>query len=65
MDTRQLAEWIDTRICLPCKQGYTCDDWECAQARAIADILKRLVRFKGKDSEGKDVSGWFLPDNPA
>ncbi len=62
MDTKQLAEWIDTRICLPCKQGYTCDDWECEQARTIAEILKRMVPFKGKDDQGRDVSGWLIPE---
>jgi hypothetical protein len=62
MDTKQLAEWVEARICLPCKQGYTCDDWECEQARKIADILKRMVPFRGKNSEGKDVSGWFVPE---
>ena len=62
MDTKQLAEWVEARICLPCKQGYTCDDWECEQARKIADILKRMVPFQGKNSEGKDISGWFVPE---
>jgi hypothetical protein len=62
MDTKQLAEWVEARICLPCKQGYTCDDWECEQARKIADILKRMVPFQGKNGEGKDISGWFVPE---
>lgn len=61
MDIKQSAEWIEERICGPCKQGYTCDDFGCEQARNIADMLKRMVPFKGKDSEGKDVSGWFFP----
>lgn len=60
MDTKQLAEWIDARICNPCKQGYTCDDFECEQAKTIADLLKRMVPFTGKDSDGKDVSGWLV-----
>ncbi len=62
MDTKQLAEWVDTRICAPCKQGYTCHDWECEQARKIADLLRRMVHFKGVDAEGKGVSGWLVPD---
>ncbi len=63
MDTKQLAEWVEARICLPCKQGYTCDNWECEQARIIADMLKRMVPFQGKDSEGKDISGWFISES--
>lgn len=62
MDMKQLAEWIDARICRACKDGYTCDDFDCEQARKIADLLKRMVRFEGKASGGKDVSGWLVPD---
>jgi hypothetical protein len=62
MDLKQLAEWVEARICAPCKQGYTCDDFECDQAKKIADILRRMVPFRGKDGDGKDVSGWLVPD---
>jgi hypothetical protein len=62
MDLKQLAEWVEARICTPCKQGYTCDDFECDQAKKIADILRRMVPFKGQDSDGKDVAGWLAPD---
>ena len=62
MDLKQLAEWVEARICAPCKQGYTCDDFECDQAKKIADILRRMVPFKGRDSNGKDVAGWLVPD---
>lgn len=61
MDTNQLAEWIDARICGPCKQGYTCDDFDCEQAKSIADILKRMGPFEGKDRDGNDVTGWLVP----
>jgi hypothetical protein len=52
MDTKRLAEWVEARICLPCKLGYTCDNWEYEQARKISDILKRTAPFKGKDDQG-------------
>ncbi len=61
MDLKQMAEWIEERICAPCKQGHTCDDYDCEQARKIADILRRMVPFKGKSDDGKEVSGWFVP----
>jgi hypothetical protein len=57
-----MAEWIDARICSPCKQGYTCDDFECEQAKKIADILRRMEPFKGRDSAGNEVAGWFVPE---
>jgi hypothetical protein len=62
MDLKQLAEWMEEMVCGPCKQGYTCDNFGCEQAKKIADMLRRMVPFKGKDSEGKDVSGWLVPD---
>jgi hypothetical protein len=62
MDLKQLAEWVEARICAPCQQGYTCDDFDCDQAKKIADILRRMVPFKGRDDHGKDVSGWLVPD---
>jgi hypothetical protein len=62
MDLKQLAEWVEARICAPCKQGYTCDDFDCDQAKKIAEILRRMVPFKGRDDHGKDVSGWLVPD---
>jgi hypothetical protein len=62
MDLKQLAEWVEARICAPCKQGYTCDDFDCDQAKKIADILRRMAPFKGKDDHGKDVSGWLVAD---
>lgn len=62
MDTRALAEWIDARICSQCKQGYTCDDWECEQARKIADMLRKMAPFTGRDGSGKEVSGWLIPE---
>jgi len=62
MDLVQLSEWIETRICSSCRQGYTCDDYGCQQATKIADLLRRMVPFKGTDSEGKAVSGWFVPE---
>lgn len=61
MDLNALAEWIEERMCGPCKQGYTCDDYGCEQARKIADILKRMVPFTGKSEDGKEVTGWFVP----
>ncbi|MDQ7785086.1 MAG: hypothetical protein RDU20_19530 [Desulfomonilaceae bacterium] len=61
METKQMAEWIEEQMCGQCKQGYTCDDFGCEQARIIADMLRRMVPFKGKDSEGNDVNGWFVP----
>jgi hypothetical protein len=62
MDNKDLAEWVDTRMCASCKQGYTCNDWECEQAGKIADMLKRMVPFKGTDTDGKEASGWLVPD---
>jgi hypothetical protein len=62
MDTQELAEWIDARICSQCRQGYTCDDWECEQARKIADMLRKMVPFTGRDVSGQDVSGWLIPE---
>lgn len=62
MDAKQLATWVEARICDPCKQGYTCDDFECEQARTIADLLKRMVPFIGNDIDGNAVSGWLVPE---
>jgi hypothetical protein len=62
MDLKQLAEWVEASICASCKQGYTCDDFGCDQAKKIADILRRMVPFRGKDGDGKDVTGWLVPD---
>ena len=62
LTTKEMALWIDAKICSSCHQGYTCDEYDCEQARKIADILKRMTAFKGKDSEGKDVSGWLVPE---
>ena len=62
MDARQLADWVDARMCGPCRQGYTCDDYGCDQATKIADILKRMVPAKGKDRSGARVRGWFLSE---
>ncbi len=62
MDLKQLAEWVEARICDPCKQGYTCDNYECDLAKKIADMLRRMVPFKGKDMDGNDVSGWLIPE---
>jgi hypothetical protein len=62
MDVKQMAEWIEERLCSNCKQGYTCDDYGCEQARKIADLLRRMTPFEGKDSEGNEVSGWLVPE---
>jgi hypothetical protein len=62
MDTKQLAEWIDMKICGPCRQGYTCDHFDCSQAKIVADILTHMAPFQGKDVDGKEVSGWFMPE---
>ena len=62
MDTRDVAEWVDARICGQCKQGYTCDDWECEQARKIAEMLRKMVPFTGRDVSGHEVSGWLVPE---
>ncbi|MBI5248463.1 MAG: hypothetical protein HY912_03115 [Desulfomonile tiedjei] len=62
MDLKQMAEWIEAMICAPCKEGYTCDNYECEQAKKIADMLRRMEPFKGKDLHGNEVSGWLVPD---
>ncbi|MBI5570978.1 MAG: hypothetical protein HY914_13625 [Desulfomonile tiedjei] len=62
LSTKDMALWIDARICGSCHQGYTCNEYDCEQARKIADMLSRMTVFKGKDSEGKDVSGLLVPD---
>lgn len=59
MDTRALAQWIDAKICGPCKQGYTCDDFDCEQAKEISKLLNSLEEFEGKDNSGKEVRGWL------
>lgn len=59
MDMRALATWIDAKICGPCKQGYTCDDFDCQQARDISDLLNKLEEFEGRDKEGREVKGWL------
>jgi hypothetical protein len=65
MDPKELAAWIDAKICGPCHQGYTCDDFDCSRAKEVAEILKRMAPFKGKDSSGHDVTGWFVPEQRA
>ena len=62
MNHQEMALWIDSKICGPCHQGYVCDDFDCEQARYIADMLSRMVHFKGTDTNGTDVSGWLVPD---
>lgn len=62
MDLNNLAEWIDKKICGPCKDGYTCQDFDCEQAQKIAVLLKSMVPFTGQDSEGNHVTGWFAPE---
>ncbi len=62
MDPKQLAEWIEATLCSNCKQGYTCDNFDCEQAKKIADMLRRMTPFKGTDSQGKQVSGWVIPE---
>ena len=62
MDLKQLAEWIEARLCNNCKQGYTCDDFDCEQARKISEMLKRMTPFNGTDSQGKQVKGWLIPE---
>ncbi len=62
MDLEQLADWIEARICDPCKHGYTCDQSDCAQAKQIASILKNMAPFKGSDDGGKAVKGWFVSE---
>ncbi len=63
MNHKDMALWIDSKICGSCHQGYVCDDFGCEQARQIADILNRMVPFKGKDTNGTEVSGWLVPDS--
>jgi hypothetical protein len=62
MDLVQLSEWIEFRLCSPCRQGYTCDEYGCDQATKIADLLKRMAPFKGTDSQGNAVTGWFMSE---
>lgn len=62
MDLNNLADWIEERLCGDCKRGYTCDNYECEQAKLIAGMLRRMIPFKGRDSEGKEVSGWLVPE---
>ncbi|MBI4964314.1 MAG: hypothetical protein HY913_13640 [Desulfomonile tiedjei] len=62
MDLKELAEWIEARLCSNCRQGYTCDNFDCEQGKKIADMLKRMIPFKGTDSQGKPVSGWLISD---
>jgi hypothetical protein len=62
MDFKGLAEWIEASVCASCKQGYTCDEYDCAQARKIAELLKKMVPFKGTGEDGKQVKGWLVPE---
>ncbi|MEW6529483.1 MAG: hypothetical protein AB1473_01525 [Thermodesulfobacteriota bacterium] len=61
MDFKELAEWIETRLCSDCKQGYTCDHFDCEQGKKVAELLRRLTPFRGRDEQGRDVSGWLIP----
>lgn len=62
MNFGEMAEWVETKLCSDCRQGYTCDQYECEMGRKVADILRRLAPFRGKDSDGKDVSGWLVSE---
>ncbi|MEW6140557.1 MAG: hypothetical protein AB1733_20230 [Thermodesulfobacteriota bacterium] len=62
MNTQQMAEWVDARLCNQCRQGYTCDDYDCEQAKKVSEILRKMVPFAGKDRSGNEVSGWLVPE---
>jgi len=62
VNLKDMAEWLEESLCGDCKRGYTCDSHGCEQARQIADLLKRMTPFKGRDSEGKEVTGWLIPE---
>jgi hypothetical protein len=62
MDFKNLAEWVEERLCGECKRGYTCEHYECDQAKQIAGMLRKMTPFRGRDSEGKEVSGWLVPE---
>jgi hypothetical protein len=59
MDMRALAQWIEAKICGPCNQGYTCEDFDCEQARKISELLNKLEEFEGTDKNGQEVKGWL------
>ncbi len=60
MDTKALAEFVETRLCHDCRQGYTCEHYDCEQGMKVADLLKRMEPFQGKDGDGNAVSGWLI-----
>lgn len=62
MNHQEMAQWIDAKICGPCHEGYVCNDFDCEQARNIADMLSRMVPFKGVDDNGTRINGWLVPD---
>jgi hypothetical protein len=62
MTHQEMAQWIDSRIWGPCHQGYVCDDFDCEQARYLADMLSRMVPSKGTDDNGTRISGWLVPN---
>lgn len=62
MDTASLAEYIETKLCNDCRQGYTCNHFECEQGKKVADMLRKMEPFKGTDENGRPVSGWLIPE---
>jgi hypothetical protein len=62
MDPHNMATWAYSHACDKCQAGETCQLEACINAQEVADFLKRHYRFEGVDSSGKQVRGWFVPD---
>lgn len=62
MNVRSAAEWVLNRSCGPYRRDGSCDHPACAEAQEIHDLLMSAVRIDDKDSTGREIRGWLIPE---
>ncbi len=62
MNVKSAAEWVLLRACGPYRKSGSCEHPACTEAQEIHDLLISAVRIDDKDSTGRTIRGWLIPD---
>ena len=60
MNPEQLADWAFNKACIEARAGNGCSHPACEEVLRAHELLKRIRKFEGMDSNGNPANGYII-----
>jgi hypothetical protein len=62
MTIDQIIAWAETKNCNDRRRTGACQHDACDENDRVIAVLRTARRFVGTDQDGRDATGWLIPE---